>query len=242
MMQSSIRFSFVGEHVGWTTKMSRARTFCSISTSTSPSEKRPTLALPRPIDRCVAMSSASAGFALPVKRTVLKSTTTPRAAIQRIWQGRKDSNLRMSESKSDALTSLATPLHRSAARAAHLKTFTACASTPRLRGGPRRRAGGAATSGTSGPTSPRANRSASLPLAPSRGPPRRRPRFPSRSCGCCRTTGPGRPTRARPRHKDPRRQPAGRCVRSPGRVPARFPESRPARLASPKRLRKSPRF
>ena len=30
-----------------------------------------------------------------------------------IWQGRKDSNPRMSESKSDALTNLATPLHRS---------------------------------------------------------------------------------------------------------------------------------
>jgi hypothetical protein len=28
-----------------------------------------------------------------------------------IWQGRKDSNLRMPESKSGALTSLATPLH-----------------------------------------------------------------------------------------------------------------------------------
>ncbi len=27
------------------------------------------------------------------------------------WQGKKDSNLRMSESKSDALTNLATPLH-----------------------------------------------------------------------------------------------------------------------------------
>src|SRR5664279_2118708 len=74
MMQSSIRFSFVGEHVGWTTKMSRARTFCSISTSTSPSEKRATFALPRPIDRCVAISCARAGFALPVNRTVLNST------------------------------------------------------------------------------------------------------------------------------------------------------------------------
>src|SRR3982751_3632451 len=73
MMQSSIRFSFVGEHVGWTTKMSRARTFCSISTSTSPSEKRPTLALPRLIDRCVAMSCASDRLALPENRTVLKS-------------------------------------------------------------------------------------------------------------------------------------------------------------------------
>ena len=30
----------------------------------------------------------------------------------RIWQGRKDSNPRMLESKSSALTNLATPLHR----------------------------------------------------------------------------------------------------------------------------------
>ena len=29
---------------------------------------------------------------------------------QKVWQGKKDSNLRMSESKSDALTNLATPL------------------------------------------------------------------------------------------------------------------------------------
>jgi hypothetical protein len=30
---------------------------------------------------------------------------------QQIWQGKKDSNLRMLESKSSALTNLATPLH-----------------------------------------------------------------------------------------------------------------------------------
>ena len=33
----------------------------------------------------------------------------------KIWQGKKDSNLRMPESKSGALTNLATPLHRLAA-------------------------------------------------------------------------------------------------------------------------------
>src|SRR5450432_513538 len=76
MMQSSIRFSLVGEQVDWTTKMSRARTFCSISTSTSPSEKRPTLALPRPMLRWPAISCASAGFELPENRTVLNSTAT----------------------------------------------------------------------------------------------------------------------------------------------------------------------
>src|SRR6185436_10917726 len=46
MMSSSIRNSLVGAQVGCTTNTSRARTFCWISTSTSPSEKRPTLALP----------------------------------------------------------------------------------------------------------------------------------------------------------------------------------------------------
>ena len=70
-----------------------------------------------------------AGFALPVNSRVLKSTFSPsrfsesaRLAMLKpqcrpagpacIWQGKKDSNLRMSESKSDALTNLATPLHR----------------------------------------------------------------------------------------------------------------------------------
>ena len=236
MMQSSIRFSLVGEQVGWTTKMSRARTFCSISTSTSPSEKRPTLALPRPIDRCVAMSCASAGFALPVKRTVLKSTATfeRSATISApiVWQGRKDSNLRMSESKSDALTSLATPLHRCAARAAHLKpggsrrALDIYASPP----GPSRRADGAPGSGTSGPTSPRANRSASLPMAPRRRPPGRRPRCPSPSSGCCRRLDPAAAAaRADLGAKSSRPRPADRCARSRRRVPARFPLAPPAR-------------
>ena len=36
-------------------------------------------------------------------------------AGQHIWQGKKDSNLRMPESKSGALTNLATPLHGLAA-------------------------------------------------------------------------------------------------------------------------------
>ena len=74
MMQSSIRFSLVGAQVGWTTKMSRARTFCWISTSTSPSEKRPTFALPSSIPRLAAIWRASTGLAFPLNRTVLKST------------------------------------------------------------------------------------------------------------------------------------------------------------------------
>ena len=36
---------------------------------------------------------------------------TGRRLMWMVWQGRKDSNPRMSESKSDALTNLATPLH-----------------------------------------------------------------------------------------------------------------------------------
>jgi hypothetical protein len=46
MISSSIRFSLVGAQVDCTTNTSRARTFCWISTVTSPSEKRPTVARP----------------------------------------------------------------------------------------------------------------------------------------------------------------------------------------------------
>ncbi len=45
----------------------------------------------------------SAGTSLVQPRTLLS---------KKLWQGRKDSNPRMSESKSDALTNLATPLRR----------------------------------------------------------------------------------------------------------------------------------
>src|SRR5256885_11316551 len=46
MTSSSIRLSLVGAQVDCTTKTSRVRTFCLISTATSPSEKRPTSAAP----------------------------------------------------------------------------------------------------------------------------------------------------------------------------------------------------
>src|SRR5439155_12182778 len=46
-----------------------------ISTVTSPSEKRPTAALPSSTPRCVAISWASDGLALPVNSTVLNSTS-----------------------------------------------------------------------------------------------------------------------------------------------------------------------
>src|SRR5438874_5018 len=45
--------------------------------SISPSENRPILALPSSMPRWVAISCASAGLALPVKSTVLKSTVPP---------------------------------------------------------------------------------------------------------------------------------------------------------------------
>src|SRR5687768_11744259 len=73
MMSSSIRFSLVGAQVDCTTNTSLARTFCWISTVTSPSEKRPTLALPSSTPRWVAISCASTGLELPVNRTVLNS-------------------------------------------------------------------------------------------------------------------------------------------------------------------------
>jgi hypothetical protein len=47
MISSSIRLSLVGAQVLCTTKTSRARTFWLISTVTSPSEKRPTVAAPK---------------------------------------------------------------------------------------------------------------------------------------------------------------------------------------------------
>ena len=57
----------VGAQVDCTTNTSRARTFWLISTVTSPSENRPTLAAPNVIPRCVAISEAMPGLALPVK-------------------------------------------------------------------------------------------------------------------------------------------------------------------------------
>src|SRR3990167_291664 len=74
MISSSIRFSLVGAQVLCTTNTSRARTFCCTSTVTSPSENRPTVALPSSTPRLLAISCASAGLALPVNSTVLNST------------------------------------------------------------------------------------------------------------------------------------------------------------------------
>src|SRR3989344_3589746 len=166
MISSSIRLSLVGAQVDCTTNTSRPRPSCWISTVVSPSEKRPTEALPSETPSWVAISWLRAGLALPVNRTVSESMagvtvvaaknvcpslarrgspactagavtrgclghrpditltvaglgqvddqlSCVRPTIWKVWQGKKDSNPRMSESKSDALTNLAIPLHRS---------------------------------------------------------------------------------------------------------------------------------
>ena len=136
MISSSIRLSLVGAQVDCSTKQSLPRTFSSISTFTSPSENRPTVARPSGMLRRRTTSAASLGFALPVKTiklsyAMIASDRLSSGAVGRsramgaplqkqcgqavclpviyIWLGRKDSNLRMPESKSGALTSLATP-------------------------------------------------------------------------------------------------------------------------------------
>src|SRR3954470_5852666 len=108
---SSIRLSFVGAQVDCSTNTSLPRTFSSSSTITSPSENLPTMARPMDRFRCFATSCARRGLALPVN-TIKRSSGVAFAIwfIVRVsWLGRKDSNLRMPESKSGALTSLATP-------------------------------------------------------------------------------------------------------------------------------------
>src|SRR6056297_1766164 len=67
MTSSSMKFSAAGWQVGWITQISRARTFSTISTVTSPSLNRPTLALPIGTPRCRATAWASSGLAFPVK-------------------------------------------------------------------------------------------------------------------------------------------------------------------------------
>src|SRR5690349_8620888 len=64
---SSIRLSFAGNEVDWMTKTSSPRTFSSISTKTSMSEKRRTLALVSGRFRYVEMASASGRLLLQVR-------------------------------------------------------------------------------------------------------------------------------------------------------------------------------
>ena len=49
------------------------------------------------------------------QKALARTVVGVRRKGQKIWQGWKDSNLRMPESKSGALTNLATPLHRTVA-------------------------------------------------------------------------------------------------------------------------------
>ncbi len=129
MIISSISVSLVGAHVDCSTKTSLPRTFSSSSTITSPSLNRETVALPSWTFRFFATRCASFGLALPREHhQVVEGHRLSRRgdAFREFWQGRKDSNPRMPESKSGALTNLATPLrYRSTARAADV------ASSPR---------------------------------------------------------------------------------------------------------------
>jgi len=89
MISSSIRFSLVGAQVDCTTKTSRARTLVLISTVTSPSEKRLTVAAPSEMPRWLAISSASAGLALPVNtmKSGVGGATCMRTGAESSWGG-----------------------------------------------------------------------------------------------------------------------------------------------------------
>ena len=67
-------FPLEDAQVGWTTNTSLPRTESMTSTITSPSLKRPTIALPNGIARCETISSANARFALPVKTIIPPSS------------------------------------------------------------------------------------------------------------------------------------------------------------------------
>src|SRR6185503_10458332 len=112
---SSIRFSLTGGEVGWMTKTSAPRTLSWIWNQISPSLKRASRARPRGRARLRAMASPSEGCALPLN-TLSSRDIGPsragqpsfskcrwRAAEPAGWLGRKDSNLRLRDSKSRAL-------------------------------------------------------------------------------------------------------------------------------------------
>src|SRR6476619_5441614 len=89
---TSIRLSFGGEQIDCSTNTSLPRTFSSTSTMTSPSENRPTLALPKWMFRCCTTSAASFGVALPVN-TIKRSYGTVGFLIKALarkngWGGR----------------------------------------------------------------------------------------------------------------------------------------------------------
>src|SRR5689334_20231791 len=68
--------------------------------------------------RCFATFCASFGLALPVNTIRLSKAISGLSRHYIRWQGRKDSNPRMPESKSGALTNLATPLQTAVLRTA----------------------------------------------------------------------------------------------------------------------------
>src|SRR5699024_2466 len=112
---------------------SQPRTFSSICTATSPSEKHDTVALPIAVFRYPATSLASAGLALPVKtfnrvsamdcciRFGLMRAYSARTAGAAEWLGRQDSNLRYTGSKPDAL-----PLGYAPVETGHFIRFEPC--------------------------------------------------------------------------------------------------------------------
>jgi hypothetical protein len=78
-----MKFSAVGAHVGCTTKAARPRTFSSISTCTSPSENRPTSALPGRMPSSRQTELANARLALPENTTTLSVFTAATLTTRR---------------------------------------------------------------------------------------------------------------------------------------------------------------
>ena len=138
---NSIRLSLVGGQVGCTMNTSRPRTFSLISTLTSPSLNRPTLARPTGKCRWRAMSCANAGLALPLNSARVSASTirVPSVAscpiaVPRIvhWLGWEDSNLRMAGSKPAALPLGDTPVVAARNHLRDTRGLSAALGTPML--------------------------------------------------------------------------------------------------------------
>src|SRR6476660_6403289 len=94
MISSSIRWSLAGAEVDCSTNTSAPRTFSWISTNTSPSAKRLTIAFASEIFRYLAMSPASIGLELPatsliapllpvIRKSLLRAAFNARSAQRR---------------------------------------------------------------------------------------------------------------------------------------------------------------
>src|SRR6476469_7740351 len=94
MISSSIRWSLAGAEVDCSTNTSAPRTFSWISTNTSPSAKRLTIAFASEIFRYLAMSPASIGLELPatsliapllpvIRKSLLRAAFGARLALRR---------------------------------------------------------------------------------------------------------------------------------------------------------------